>query len=255
MPPPVPPSVNDGRMTAGKPMLLLHLRAPPRGCARSPERAEPSPMRVIASLNISRSSALSIAFFDAPISSTSNLSSTPSRARSSAQLSAVCPPIVGSSASGRSRSMILRDHRPGDRLDVGDVGQLRVGHDRRRVRVHEDDPVALLAQRLARLRARVVELARLPDDDRAGADDQDRLDVGAFRHVGTSSFHHLHEAVEQIAEVVRPGARLGMPLEAERRAIGARDPLQAAVEQRHVRDAHVCGRASRRRRRSRDSGS
>ena len=37
-----------------------------------PERAEPRPMRVIAALNFSRSSALSIAFFDAPISSTSN---------------------------------------------------------------------------------------------------------------------------------------------------------------------------------------
>ena len=72
-----------------------------------PERAEPSPMRVIAALNFSRSSALSIAFFVAPISSTSNLVRTPSRARSSAQLSAVWPPIVGSSASGRSRSMIF----------------------------------------------------------------------------------------------------------------------------------------------------
>ena len=60
-------------------------------------------------------------------------SSTPSRARSSAQLSAVWPPIVGSSASGRSRSMMRRHHLPGDRLDVGDVGHLRVGHDRRRV--------------------------------------------------------------------------------------------------------------------------
>ena len=43
----------------------------------------------------------------APMSSTPNFSSTPSRARSSAQLSAVCPPMVGSRASGRSRSMIL----------------------------------------------------------------------------------------------------------------------------------------------------
>ena len=64
-------------------------------------------MRVIAALNFSRSSALSIAFFDAPISSTSNRVRTPSRARSSAQFSAVWPPIVGSSASGRSRSMML----------------------------------------------------------------------------------------------------------------------------------------------------
>ncbi len=106
MPPPVPPSVNDGRSTAGKPMVACTSSACSRLCA-IPERAEPRPMRVIAALNFSRSSALSIAFFDAPISSTSNLVSTPSRARSSAQFSAVCPPIVGSSASGRSRSMIV----------------------------------------------------------------------------------------------------------------------------------------------------
>ena len=48
----------------------------------------------------------SIASREAPIISTPNFFSTPSRARSSAQLSAVCPPIVGSSASGRSFSMI-----------------------------------------------------------------------------------------------------------------------------------------------------
>ena len=72
-----------------------------------PERAEPSPMRVIAALNLARSSAFSIAFFEAPINSTSNFDSTPSRARSRAQLSAVWPPIVGNNASGRSRSMIL----------------------------------------------------------------------------------------------------------------------------------------------------
>ncbi len=106
MPPPVPPSVNDGRSTAGKPICACTSSACSTLCA-IPERADARPMRVIAALNFSRSSALSIAFFDAPISSTSNLVSTPSRARSSAQLSAVCPPIVGSSASGRSRSMIF----------------------------------------------------------------------------------------------------------------------------------------------------
>ena len=36
-----------------------------------------------------------------------------------------------------------------DRLDIGGVGQIRVGHDRRRVGVDQDDPVALLFQRLA----------------------------------------------------------------------------------------------------------
>ena len=71
------------------------------------ERAEPRPIRVIAALNFSRSSALSMASREAPIISTPYFSSTPCRARSSAQLSAVWPPMVGSSASGRSLAMIF----------------------------------------------------------------------------------------------------------------------------------------------------
>ena len=69
-----------------------------------------------------------------------------------------------------------------DRLDVDGIGELRVGHDGGRVGVHQDDPVAFLAQRLAGLRAGIVELARLADDDRAGADDEDAVDVGALGH-------------------------------------------------------------------------
>ena len=81
-------------------------------------------------------------------------SSVPSRCSAIATLSAVWPPIVGSSASGRSRSMTLRHPLGRHRLDVGPVGQLRVGHDRRRIRVDQDDPVALLLERAHRLRAR-----------------------------------------------------------------------------------------------------
>ena len=68
------------------------------------------------------------------------------------------------------------------RLDVRPVGELRVGHDRGRVRIDEDDAVALVLQRLARLRSGVVEFARLTDDDGAGSDDENGLDVGALRH-------------------------------------------------------------------------
>jgi hypothetical protein len=76
-----------------------------------------------------------------------------------------------------------REDGPGrQRLDVRAVGERRVGHDRRRVRVHERDLEALLAQHLAGLRARVVELAGLADHDRARADDHDLADVGASRH-------------------------------------------------------------------------
>ena len=76
----------------------------------------------------------------------------------------------------------LGDHFRGDRLDIGRVGQLRVGHDRRRVRVDQHDPVAFAFQRLAGLRAGIIEFAGLPDHDRAGADDQDGVEVGAPRH-------------------------------------------------------------------------
>ena len=72
-----------------------------------PERGLSSPIRSIASRNFSRSSAFSIASALAPISSTPSRSSVPSLYSASAVLSAVCPPIVGSSASGRSFSMIL----------------------------------------------------------------------------------------------------------------------------------------------------
>ena len=75
-----------------------------------------------------------------------------------------------------------------ERLDVGGVGELGVGHDRRRVRVHQHDAVALVAQHPARLRARVVELAGLADDDRAAPDDQDRLEVGALGHYRATCF-------------------------------------------------------------------
>ena len=74
------------------------------------------------------------------------------------------------------------DDFPGDRFDVGGVGEVGVGHDRGRVGVDQDDPDALFAQHAAGLGAGVVEFAGLTDDDRAGADDEDAVDVVAFGH-------------------------------------------------------------------------
>ncbi len=76
------------------------------------------------------------------------------------------------------------DDLGGDGLDVGAVGELRVGHDGGRVGVDEDDAVAFLAQGLAGLDAGVVEFAGLADDDGAGADEEDGFEVGAFGHGG-----------------------------------------------------------------------
>ncbi len=71
----------------------------------------------------------------------------------------------------------LRRRPRQQRLDVRRVRQLRIGHDRRRVGVHQDHLVALLAQHLARLHTGVVKLGGLSDHDRTRAQDQDAVDV------------------------------------------------------------------------------
>ena len=104
IPPPLPPSVNEGRTTIGKPSAGCCSRASSRLCA-SDELADCNPISSMAFRNSSRSSARSMARLSAPIMVTECCPSTPSRSRSRAQFRAVCPPIVGSSASGRSLSI------------------------------------------------------------------------------------------------------------------------------------------------------
>ena len=110
-------------------------RAPPRACARSPSaaragRPRPSPRRTPRGPRRCGSPCA-----EAPISSIPSSSSTPARSSSIARLSAVWPPSVGSSASGRSRAQHAGHALEVERLEVGRVGPVRVGHDRGRVRV------------------------------------------------------------------------------------------------------------------------
>ena len=103
----MPPSVNEGRMRAGIARCGgRSVRASSNERAK-PERGRLSPMRSMACLNSSRSSAFLMAGILAPISSTPKRSRVPFSASATARFSAVWPPSVGSSASGRSRSMIL----------------------------------------------------------------------------------------------------------------------------------------------------
>ena len=76
----------------------------------------------------------------------------------------------------------LQDRLGRERLDVGAIGETRVGHDRRGVRVDQRHLEALGAQHLACLGPGVVELAGLADHDRARADDHDLVQVGAPGH-------------------------------------------------------------------------
>ena len=145
------------------------------------------------------------------------------------------------------RPLLLDDlgHHVGrDRLDIGRIGQPRIGHDRGRVGVHQDDAVALVLQRLAGLHAGIIELAGLADHDRAGADDEDALDVGALGHerlLALALVDHLDEAVEEIVAVGRAGRGLGVILHREGRLVGAAQALVGAVEQRDVRHLDVLG--------------
>src|SRR5690606_10234970 len=60
--------------------------------------------------------------------------------------------------------------------------RFRVGHDRGRVAVDQDGAEPFGLERLARLGAGIVELAGLPDDDGAGADDEDAFYVCTLGH-------------------------------------------------------------------------
>ena len=69
-----------------------------------------------------------------------------------------------------------------DRLDICRIRQPRIGHDRRRVGVDQNDAVTFFAQCLAGLCARVVKFAGLPNNNRARTDNHDRFDIITFWH-------------------------------------------------------------------------
>ncbi len=96
--------------------------------------------------------------------------------------------------------LFLDDFRQGrkrQRLDVRHVGGAGISHDRGRVRVHQHDLVTHAAQRLARLGAGVVEFAGLPNHNGPGANDENFVDVGSFRHNGRRRIKWLRQARAQ----------------------------------------------------------
>ena len=104
IPPPVPPRVNEGRITAGNPTSFSACGISSTVCTAT-DLGVSNPMLRMASRNASRFSAFSMAARSAPIILTPYFSSTPLSASTMAVLSAVCPPMVGSSASGRSAAI------------------------------------------------------------------------------------------------------------------------------------------------------
>ena len=136
-------------------------------------------------------------------------------------------------------------HFPGQRLDVGPIRDLRVRHDGRGVRVDQDHLDALGPERLARLGARIVELARLADHDRAGADDEHAFDVSTAGHGQQGSDgaarHLLQKSGKQIVGVVGARRGLRMVLHAEDRLPAMTQPLDGAVVEIQVGHLDVVG--------------
>ena len=105
IPEPNPPIVNEGRITTGK----FNSCAAAKTCSivwQIIDLADSPPIFSTIALKSSRFSPRSIAATSAPINLTLYLSRVPAWKRPIAALSAVCPPRVARTASGRSLAMI-----------------------------------------------------------------------------------------------------------------------------------------------------
>ena len=69
-----------------------------------------------------------------------------------------------------------------DGFDIGGIGQSRIGHDRGRIGIDEDDAITLRPERLAGLCPGIIELAGLADNNGPRSDDQNGMNVVAFGH-------------------------------------------------------------------------
>src|SRR6202011_3126104 len=117
--------------------------------------------------------------------------------------------------------------------------------DRRRVGVDEHGRDPFFAERLARLRAGVVELRRLADHDRARPEDEHlaRL-LGLHRAADRLQYRptladHFYDPVVQVLVVLRTGTALGVVLDAERGQRAMTEAFDRAVVEVALRDEEV----------------
>ncbi len=92
------------------------------------------------------------------------------------------PTQVGQHGVGPLGGDDFGQHLDVEGFDVGHIRETGIGHDRSRVRIDQHDLVAQGSQSLAGLGSGIVEFTSLPDDDGAGTDDQNFMDVLASGH-------------------------------------------------------------------------
>ena len=148
------------------------LDARPRGEWQARLRAVLTPISARRCTKRARSSVSRMVEIGVPRTRTPCRASTPASSSARPQFSAVCPPKESSSASTSSLTMMRSTNSGIDSDEVDAVGEVLAGLDRGDVRIDEDGGDALFAQRLERLRTRVVELAGLADLQRARAEHQ-----------------------------------------------------------------------------------
>ena len=117
----------------------------------------------------------------------------------------------GLSAHGRQqgiRTFLLNhpsDHLGRKRFDVSPIRHFRVGHDRRRIGIHQDHLVALSTECLAGLCSGIVEFTGLSDHDRTRTQQKDSTKIGPPGH-GRSL---QAKRPQPLMQLVTPGPRYG----------------------------------------------
>ena len=123
------------------------------------------------------------------------------------------------------------------RFDIGRIRHRRVGHNRRRVGVDQNNPEALFAKCFTGLGPGIVKLTGLADYNRACAEDKDAFNISSFWHfVSISALlaarsHKFDKVVKQHCCFMGARAGLGVTLETKGWFICTVDTLQGAIEQ------------------------
>ena len=125
------------------------------------------------------------------------------------------------------------NHLPGNRLDVGDVGHLRIGHDGRRIAIDQNDSVPFFTQCLAGLCAGIIELAGLTNDDRTSTDNQNILDIATLRHADVSPSWRQSDRIAEQCHAAR-AKPLGVPENRMRVDRYARNPVENHRTRKHA---------------------